>query len=113
MSNAADIALTALRAFDRKQYVIANNIANINTDGFKKSRAGLVQTALPGMTVTTQPMNTPGDTVTIGGAERESSNVDAAEELTALLVNARNYEANIRTVKTTMEMQGTLFDTLG
>ncbi len=113
MSTAADIAITALRAFDLKNQVIANNIANVNTDGFKKSRADMTQLTLPGVTVSVQQVNTPGDTVTIGGVEREASNVDVAEELISLMVNTQNYEANIRTLKTTQEMQGTLFDILG
>jgi flagellar hook protein FlgE len=33
--------LSALRAFGLKFQVTANNIANVNTDGFKKSRADL------------------------------------------------------------------------
>jgi flagellar basal body rod protein FlgG len=113
MSNAADIALTALRAFDRKNEVITNNIANVNTDGFKKSRADMTQTTLPGVTLSTQRVNTPGDTVTINGVERETSNVNMDEELMALMVNQRAAEANIRTVNATQEMQGTLFDILG
>ena len=39
MSNTANIALTALSAFEEKVSIIANNINNLNTDGFKKSRA--------------------------------------------------------------------------
>ncbi len=113
MSNAADIALTALRAFERKNDVIANNIANVNTDGFKKIRADMIQTTLPGVAISTQQINTPGDTVTINGLERETSNVNTEEELMALMVNQRGYEANLLTVKTTQEMQGTLFDILG
>lgn len=113
MSTATDIAIAALRAFDLKNQVIANNIANVNTDGFKKSRADMTQTSFPGMTVSVQQVNTPGDTVTIGGMEREASNVDVAEELINLMVNSRNHEANIRTLKTTQEMQGTLFDLIG
>ncbi len=113
MSNATDIALTALRAFDRKSDVISHNIANINTDGFKKSRADLAQATPAGVAVSTRQVNTPGDRVTIGGEERETSNVDAGEELTALIVNRRSTEVNIQTLKTTQEMQGTLFDLLG
>jgi flagellar basal body rod protein FlgG len=113
MSNADIIALTALRAFDRKNEVIANNIANVNTDGFKKTRADMTQTTLPGVTISTQQMNTPGDTVTINGMERETSNVNVEEELMALMVNQRGYDANLLTAKTTQEMQGTLFDILG
>jgi flagellar basal-body rod protein FlgC len=113
MPNAADIALAALRAFDRKSEIIANNIANVNTDGFKKSRGNMVQTTLPGVAVSPQQINTPGDIITINGVQRESSNVNVEEELITLMVTQRDYEANIRTVKATQEMQGTLFDLMG
>lgn len=113
MSNAADIALTALRAFDRKSEVIANNIANVNTDRFKKSRADLEEASPSGVKVTVERVNTPGDMVTIGEVEREPSNVNLEEELIALIVNRNNYTANIKTVKAADETQGTLFDILG
>ena len=48
MSNAANIALSALRAFDRKSDVIANNITNVHTDRFKKSCADLEAASPPG-----------------------------------------------------------------
>ncbi|MHB8908475.1 MAG: flagellar basal body rod protein FlgB [Syntrophales bacterium] len=113
MSTATDIAITALRAFDLKNQVIANNIANVNTDGFKKSRAVMIQTSLPGVAVSPEQVNTSGDTVTIDGVKRETSNVNIEEEMISLMVNTQNYEANIKTLKTTQEMQGTLFDILG
>ena len=113
MSNTANIALTALRAFDRKSEVIANNITNINTDRFKKSRADLEEASPSGVKVTLERVNTPGDTVTIGEVERETSNVNMEEELIALIVNRNNYTANIKTIEAADEMQGTLFDILG
>ena len=48
MSNAADIALSAIRALDRANDVIAHNIANVNTGGFQKSRAATAQAAAAG-----------------------------------------------------------------
>lgn len=116
MSNAANIALTALSAFDKKNDVIANNIANVNTDGFKKSRANMAETVPPGVKVSAEQVNTPGDTVTIEGVkngERETSNVNTEEEIIALSVNKFNYESNLKTVETAAEMQGTLFDLFG
>ncbi len=113
MLNAANIALTALRAFDRKSEVIANNIANVNTDGFKKSRADLEEVSPSGVKVTVEQVNTPGDTVTIGEGEREPSNVNMGEELIALIVNRHNYTTNTKTVKADDERQGILFDILG
>ena len=35
------------------------------------------------------------------------------EELVALMVNGRSYQTNIQALKTTEEMQGTLFDLFG
>ena len=116
MSNAANIALTALSAFDKKNDVIANNIANVNTDGFKKSRVNMAETIPSGVKASTERVNTPGDIVTIEGtkqAERETSNVTIEEEIIAQSVNTVNYEANLKTVQTAEEIQGTLFDLFG
>jgi flagellar hook protein FlgE len=113
MSNTANIALSALQAFSRKSDVIANNIANVQTDGFKKSRADMEEASPSGVDVTIRRVNTPEDMVTIGDVERETSNVNLEEELIAPIVNRNNYTANINTVKADNEMQGTLFDILG
>ena len=116
MSNAADIALSAIRALDRANDVIANNIANVNTGGFQKSRAATAQAATGGVTLSVEQLNLPIDTVTLGGESQiapQTSNVALDEELIALMVNGRSYEANIQTIKTTEEMQGTLFDLFG
>ena len=116
MSNAADIALSAIRALDRANDVIANNIANVNTGGFQKSRAATAQAAAGGVELNVEQPKLPLDTVTLGGESQdvpEASNVALDEELIALMVNGRSYEANIQTLKTTAEMQGTLFDLFG
>lgn len=73
MSNAANIALTAINAFDKNLSIIANNIANVNTDGFKKSRAVMEGKETSGVSVTPEQVNTPGDMVTISGVARETS----------------------------------------
>ncbi len=116
MSNAADIALSALRALGRANEVIANNIANVNTGGFEKSRAVMAQAATGGVTLSVEQLKLPIDTVTLGGASQTApvtSNVALDEELIDLMVNRRGYEANIQTLKSTEEMQGTLFDLFG
>jgi flagellar basal body rod protein FlgG len=116
MSNAADIALSAVRALDRANDVIANNIANVNTGGFQKSRAATAQAATGGVTLTVEQLNLPIDTVRLGGESQnmpERSNVELDEELIAQMVNRRSYDANIQTLRTTEELQGTLFDLFG
>jgi flagellar basal body rod protein FlgG len=115
MSNAANIALTALRAFDEKMSITANNIVNANTNGFKKSRAVMEEMAPSGVSASSERVNTPGDIVNIDGVkqgERETSNVNLEEEIIALMTNQNNYEANLKTVKATEELQGMLFDIL-
>jgi flagellar basal-body rod protein FlgC len=116
MSNAIDIALSAIRALDRANDVIANNIANVNTGGFQKSRAVTAQDIGGGVALSIEQLNLPIDTVTLGGQAQDvpqRSNVDLGEEFIAQMVNRRGYEANIQTLKTTLEMQGTLFDLFG
>jgi flagellar basal body rod protein FlgG len=116
MSNAAEIALSAIRALDRANDVIANNIANVNTGGFQKSRAATEQAAAGGVTLTVEQLNLPIDTVTLAGERQkvpETSDVQLDEELIALTVNKHSFEANIQALKTTEEMQGTLFDLFG
>ena len=110
MSNAFTIALTAINAFDKKSSITANNIANVNTDGFKKSRAVMEQQGTSGVSISSEQVNTPGDIITIEGVDRETSNVNLEEELIALMTNKNNYAANLMTVKATDELQGTLFD---
>jgi len=39
-------ALSGLQAFDTKVQANGNNIANVNTDGFKKDRVMLASTAI-------------------------------------------------------------------
>jgi flagellar basal body rod protein FlgG len=116
MSNAADIALSAIRAMDRANDVIANNIANVNTGGFQKSRAATAQAAGGGVTLTGEQLNLPIDTITLGGESQkvpDTSNVEFDEQLIALMVNKHSNDANIQALKTTEEMQGTLFDLFG
>jgi flagellar basal body rod protein FlgG len=108
-------ALSALRAFGEKLGVTANNIANINTNGFKKSRADLEEASLSGVNVTisrveTQGVPLPPDRDT--GEPEESSNVSAEEEMVNLITTKQAYTANLKTIKAEEEILGTLFDIL-
>ena len=110
-------AISALSAFKKKSSVIANNVANVNTDEFKKSRATFAEGASGGIRVNIQEIDTPGipketirdDEVT----EVESSNVDLAEELTEMIPTTIGYKANLKTIKTHQDMLGSLFDIFG
>ena len=113
MSNAMMISLTGLGAFGKKLDVTANNTANVNTDGFKKSRAEMAAAYPDGVKVTIGRENTPGDYVVIGDgtpAMKESSNVSLEEEMTGLITTKNMYESNLMVIRTDDEMKGELLD---
>jgi len=108
-------ALSALRAFGQKLGVTGNNITNINTNGFKKSRADFEEAFPSGVNVSISRVETPGvylppdpDT----GAPQESSNVSVDEERVNLITAKHAYTANLKTIEAEEETLGTLFDIL-
>ncbi len=115
MTQAINAALSALGALGKKLDVTANNIANVNTDGFKKSRAILEDGDPHGVTVSISKVNTPGSPVpSEDGAPqmKESSNVDLGEEIINLKITERAFEANTKPIKAEEEMTGKLLDIL-
>jgi len=115
MISAMDSAISALGAFGKKMDVTANNIANVDTDGFKKSRVDMQETG-HGVTVSISRVNTPGAPVPAGdgtGKMNESSNVDLAEEIVNLKTTDKAFQANLKTIQTEGEMLGSLLDILG
>ena len=115
MDPAMNAALSALGAFGTKLDVTANNIANVETEGFKKSRAILQEGDQSGVTVTLSRVDTPGALIpSQDGTEKmsESSNVDLAEEMVNLKTTQYGFQANIKTIKAEGEMLGSLFDIL-
>ena len=115
MTSALNAALSALGAYEKKLNVTANNIANMNTDGFKKSRAVLQEADPSGVVVNISRVNTPGSPfppMDGTGEIMESSNVDLAEEVVDLHTTKYGFQANLKTLKTEDEMLGSLFDIL-
>ena len=125
-------ALSALDAFSKKAAVVSNNIANMNTDGYKKSRAILKEGQNGGVEVSIQEIDTPGSPILheedsniqteeasnvnpAGEAEHneETSNVDPAEETVQLIMAQRGYEANLKSLATQNEMQEAILDIMG
>ena len=110
---------SGLSVFQRKIRVTANNISNVNTDGFKtdgfkKSRA-VLSTAQPyGVKARVEQVETAGPSALEQTAQDEEpierSNVDIGEEMVNLLSGQRGYEASLRTLKTADEMVGSLLD---
>ncbi len=116
MTIALNTALSALDAYGKKLDVTSNNIANLNTDGFKKSQAVFEEADSSGVIVSISKVNTPGAPIpSEDGTEkpRESSNVDLAEEIVNLKTTKHGFEANLKTLKAQDEMLGSLFDIVG
>jgi len=108
--------ISSLQAHDRKMNVNANNIANVNTNGFKRDRAALQEGQAGDVRVSlTKDMSpAPEDPLApdAPGVEKELSNVDLADELTGMIPTEIGYKANLKTIRTRDEMIGTLLDTL-
>ncbi len=117
MISALNGTVSALRAFVTKLGVTADNIANVNTDGFKKSRATLHEDQNGGVRDEISRDNSPGfryDVVENDDVvEKETSNVDLTEEIPDLMLTKRSYQANLKTLETQDEMLGSLLDTIG
>lgn len=115
MSLAINVAMTALRALDKKMEVTANNTANVNTDGFKASRVETQEAYPGGVKVTISQTETPGTPLPVaeGSETAESSNVSLEEQMLELVTTPQMYKANLEVVKSEDEMLGSLLDIRG
>ena len=106
--------LSGLTTFSTQVAVTAHNLANVNTDGFKKSRTELIAVESGGVRSVIQKDETAGPTILnntgYGPAQLEFSNVDLAEEAINQIIGQRGFEANIQTIKTADEILGTTLD---
>ena len=109
--------LSGISAFSVKMNVTANNIANVNSDGFKKSRTTLKEGPSGGVLPKVDQDDTPGPSRPISEngvkGQVEASNVDLAEEVIESISTQAGYKANLKTIQTHDEMLGSLLDTVG
>lgn len=114
MIGAIQSALSGLTAFSTQVAVTAHNLANVNTDGFKKSRTEMAAVESGGVRSAIQKDETAGPTILnntgYGPAQLELSNVDLAEEAVNQIIGQRGFEANLQSIKTSDEMLGTILD---
>ena len=107
-------ALSGLTAFSTQIDVTAHNVANVNTNGFKKSRTELVTVETGGVLPVIQKNQSAGPFILnntgYGPAQLELSNVDLGEEAVNQILAQRGFEANISTLKTVDDMLGTILD---
>jgi flagellar basal-body rod protein FlgC len=116
MISGINAALGGVLAHQRRVDTAGNNLANLATDGFKKSRV-VMEEQPGGVKTETLRVETPGplraDPADPAGAPVEGSNVDVAEEMVALITGERGFEANLETIRTEDEMLGELLDIVG
>jgi flagellar hook protein FlgE len=112
MISALQSALSGLQSFGVKIQCNSNNIANINSDGFKKSRVTMANMEPQGVKAQVDKVSTPGPTVLqeIGSGHEmvELSNVDMGEEIVNMNLNSTMYKANLKSIETINEMTGEL-----
>ncbi|MFH1217707.1 MAG: flagellar basal body rod C-terminal domain-containing protein [Pseudomonadota bacterium] len=117
MISGINSSLSALHAFAKKQESIADNTANVNTDGFKKTRVTIGSQANGAVMPQVERITTPGPMVfeqrQEGYGPVEKSNVEISEEIPQAMLNRRFYQANIKSMQIADEMLGSLLDIKG
>ncbi|MBD1401461.1 flagellar basal body rod C-terminal domain-containing protein [Pelovirga terrestris] len=106
--------ISALNALGKRQATSANNIANSDSEGFKKSRMVLEEGEKGMVTAKSQAVNTPGTMINQpNGSMTETSNVDLATEVTDMIPTKHAYQANLKALQTTAEMEKATLDLIG
>lgn len=115
MISALHSAVSGLQAYSLKTQATANNVANLNTDGFKRDVVTLSSQVPQGVSADVGKDQSPGalveETSSNGTGEMvEQSNADLALEMPDLIMEKNGFSANIKTLQTTDQMMETLLD---
>ena len=114
MISALSNSISALQAHIKKLGVTANNIANVNSEGYKKYRAVMQEDSLGGVRVNITRVNTPGHPYEViengQPVQKETSNVDLSEEIPNLRIAKRGYQANVKAIQAQEKILGSLLD---
>jgi flagellar basal-body rod protein FlgC len=113
-------AVSAMNAFSVDIMAQANNIANVNTPGFKSQRVDLMSGPqdLGVMVGAVMRDTTPGPVIPdyirsndiLAPAWLEGSNTDIAREFVRMMVAQNAYEANAAVIRAQDDLSGTLMD---
>jgi flagellar basal-body rod protein FlgC len=99
MISGINSSLAAFFTFGAQLSNTAGNVANVNTDGYKKTVGTIVEDSagLPALALSTS--DSPGALIQKDGVMTETSNVDLNEELPQMIVTRTGYEANIKALQ--------------
>ena len=108
-------SIAGINAFFDKMDVTANNIANINTDNFKRRVAEITQdkNGQPHINITidtTPGLEKPRKAGEPEKSSREMSNVNYAEETISMIEAQIGVKANVKTLQTEGEVLASLID---
>lgn len=111
MISSINSSLSSMQAAFKLQDNSANNVANIQSNGFKKDVSQVVENANGGVIVSLSRDSSPGQLYqTTDDQVVEGSNVDLSQEMTGQISNKQMLSVNIAAFKTTDEMQKSILD---
>ncbi len=102
-ARAAEVALAAA----------AHNVANLNTGGFRASRASFADVARGGVTASLTPTQGPAPLVARGDTFVRGSDTDLVAVAVGRATAAATYRANLRMAGEASGLVGTLLDIVG
>jgi len=106
--------ISAMQAIQKKTDAAANNVANVESDGYKKIRVTIKEGTPQGVVAETERVNNPGPQVLERTAEGErlveKSNVELTEEIPSMMLSRRAFQANVKAIQAQDEMLGSLLD---
>ncbi len=108
-------AVSGIQAGSRVLGVNAHNIANAQTDNFKRTRATLEESSAGGVVVSLNTASRPGVQLSAGEDpfnSRQESNVALEEELISILGASNLVEANVASAQFQDQALGSLLDIL-
>ena len=114
MLSAISSAVSGLQAYTQKTAATANNVANMNTPGFKRDVVTLSSQVPQGVSTNVSKDESPGPFMTEQTSEGmemvEQSNTDLTKEMPDLIMEKHGFSANIKTLQATDEMMQTVLD---
>lgn len=114
MISALQSAMSGMQALSKKIQSNSNNIANSNTEGYKRTQVNLATMDPNGVKAVVTKSHNSGPMVyeeNSNGLELiEQSNVDIAREIPDLMLNTTFYQANLKTIQTTDKLLSSMLD---
>jgi len=114
MISGVNASLSGLQAYGTRLANNSNNIANMNTDGFKRGRVLLSEEQPQGVRARHEKVDLSGPQMleeTSEGAKMvEQSTVDLSEEIPEMMVNQHAFQANLKSLQAADEMTRSLLD---